>query len=105
MQHFLITYTFTGGVEADWHEKIHQFIDHLQMDPVLAGKVSYHCLKAKSGATYYHLAMVRDESVTKLLGSREFFQQYTKATEKVAGGEVTVTPLELIAETEPLAFR
>jgi hypothetical protein len=33
------------------------------------------------------------------LRSRNFFKHYTEKTRQVAGGEVTVTPIELIAET------
>jgi hypothetical protein len=30
---------------------------------------------------------------------RDFFKSYTEKTRQVAGGDVTVTPIELIAET------
>jgi hypothetical protein len=35
----------------------------------------------------------------KTLQQRDFFKHYTERTRQVAGGEVTVTPIELIAET------
>jgi hypothetical protein len=35
----------------------------------------------------------------KTLQQRDFFKHYTEKTRQVAGGEVTVTPIELIAET------
>jgi hypothetical protein len=37
----------------------------------------------------------------KTLQQRDFFKHYTEKTRQVAGGEVTVTPIELIAETSP----
>jgi hypothetical protein len=33
------------------------------------------------------------------LQRRDFFKHYTEKTRQVAAGEVTVTPIELIAET------
>ncbi|GEM_PF-4504120 len=48
---------------------------------------------------YYHFVSAEDERAIKTLGERNFFSSYTKRTEAVAGGEVEVLPLELIAET------
>ncbi|WFU40939.1 hypothetical protein QA640_43535 [Bradyrhizobium sp. CB82] len=38
----------------------------------------------------------------KTLQSRDVFKHSTEMTRKVAGGEVTVTPIELIDATSPL---
>jgi len=46
-----------------------------------------------------HLAAAADDAAIKTLQSRDFFQQYREKTRQVAGGNVTVTPIELIAET------
>ncbi|MEA2867264.1 MAG: hypothetical protein QOE39_1979, partial [Bradyrhizobium sp.] len=41
-----------------------------------------------------------DEQAIKTLQQRDFFKHYTEKTRQVAsGGEVVVTPIELIAET------
>ncbi len=40
-----------------------------------------------------------DEQAIKTLQARDFFKHYTEKTRQVAGGEVVVTPIELIAET------
>jgi len=99
MKQFLISYRFSEGSEADWHAEINQFITALQNDPDLKGKISYRCLKSTKGPEYYHLATVVDEGVTKILSTKEFFKHYTEQTERVGGGNVTVTPLEVVAET------
>ena len=103
MKQFLISYTFTEGSEEEWHQKVREFIENLKTHPLLAGKISYTCFKSKKDASYYHLAQVVDEDVVKTLGEQDFFTAYTRLTEQVGGGNVTVTPLEVIAQTGPLA--
>ena len=44
-------------------------------------------------------AAATDEQAIKALQSKDFFKRYTEKTRAVAGGEVTVTPMEIIAET------
>jgi len=99
MKHFLIKYRFKNGSKAEWHEDIARFISALENDPGLRGKISYRSMKVKDSEDYYHLATVADESTVKALGERDFFSNYTKRTEAVAGGDVEVLPLEVIAET------
>ena len=103
MKHFLIKYQFTVGSEEQWHQDIARFIAALDADPELAGKISYRCMKHRAGADCYHLATVTDDSVNKLLQSREFFQRYTEQAKSAAGGSLEVVPLEIIAETRHLA--
>lgn len=68
-------------------------------DPELKGKISYRCMKNRDDTSYFHLAAAADEQAIKTLQQRDFFKHYTKKTRQVAGGEVVVTPIELIAET------
>ena len=56
-------------------------------------------MKNRDDLSYFHLAAAADEQAVKTLQSRDFFKHYTEKTRQVAGGEVTVTPVELIAET------
>ena len=100
MKQFLITYTFSQGSEADWRKEIDTFIAAIENDPELHGKLSYRCMKSGKGPEYFHIATVEDESVTTLLGQRDFFKHYSEKTEEVSGGNVRVMPLELIAETK-----
>jgi hypothetical protein len=46
---------------------------------------------------YYHLASADDE-IPRVLGKKDFFRRYTKETKRVAGGELEVMPLELVAQ-------
>jgi hypothetical protein len=99
MKHFLITYWFTNGTEAEWHQAIARFIVALDDDPDLKGKISYRCMKMRDDSAYYHLAAATDDQAITLLQQREYFKRYTEATKHVAGGDVVVSPLEIIAET------
>jgi hypothetical protein len=99
MKHFMIKYQFANGTTDAWHREIEKFIAALDNDPELKGKISYRCMKNRDDASYYHFATAADEQAIKTLQSRDFFKHYTKRTRQVAGSDVVVTPIELIAET------
>jgi hypothetical protein len=100
MKQFLIKYRLTNGTQEQWHQDIAGFIAGLEADPALKGKISYRCMKSRDGVDYYHLASAVDDQAIKALQEREFFKRYTEQTKLVAGGEVEVLPLEVIAETK-----
>ncbi len=102
MKSFLIKYRFANGTETEWHQAIARFISALDDDPDLKGKISYRCMKVRDDQAYYHLATAADDQAIKVLQQREYFKRYTEATKHVAGGDVVVSPLEIIAETAPL---
>ena len=99
MKHFMIRYTRSSASEADWHRDIAAFIKALDDDPDLKGKISYRCMKLRDAPDYVHLAAAADEQAVKALQGKEFFKRYTEKTREVSGGGVTVTPVEIIAET------
>jgi hypothetical protein len=99
MKHFMIKYQFANGTPAEWRQEIGRFISALDSDPELKGKIAYRCMKNRDDSSYYHLAAAVDEQAIKTLQQRDFFKHYTEKTRQVAGGEVVVTPIELIAET------
>jgi hypothetical protein len=99
MKHFMITYQFRNGTTQDWHREIGRFISALNADLELKGRISYRCMKNRDDAGYFHLAAAADEAAVKTLQQRDFFKHYTEKTREVAGGDVTVTPIELIDAT------
>jgi hypothetical protein len=99
MKHFMIKYQFANGTTEEWHQEIGRFISALNGDPELKGKITYRCMKNRDDSSYYHLASAADEHAIKTLQQRDFFKHYTEKTRQVAGGDVVVTPIELIAET------
>src|SRR5262249_22899206 len=96
MKHFMIKYQFRNGTTETWHQEIGRFIKAINDDPELKGRIGYRCMKNRDDNNYFHLASVTDEAALK---TRDFFKHYTEMTRKVAGGEVTVTPIELIDQT------
>ncbi len=101
MKHFMIKYRFANGTKTEWHQAIAQFISALNDDPDLNGKISYRCMKIRDDEAYYHLATAANDQAIKVLQQREYFKRYTEATKHAAGGDVVVSPLEIIAETGP----
>jgi hypothetical protein len=99
MKHFMINYQFAHGTPEEWHREIGRFISALSSDPELKGKIIYRVMKNRDDSSYFHLAAAADEQAIKALQQRDFFKHYTEKTRQVAGGEVVVTPIELIAET------
>jgi hypothetical protein len=99
MKYFMIKYQFKNGTREEWHRKMAAFVAALDSDPDLKGRISYRCMKSKDGADYFHLAAAADDRAPKDLQAKDFFSRYTEQTKLVAGGEVQVVPLEVIAET------
>ena len=99
MKHFMIKYEFRNGTTDAWHQEIGRFIKAIDNDPELKGRIGYRVLKNRDDGHYLHLASAADEAAQKTLQSREFFKQYQAMTRQVAGGEVTVTPIEMIDQT------
>ena len=100
MKHFMIKYQFASGTPEEWHREIARFIAALDGDAELRGKIVYRCMKNRDDSSYFHLASAADEQAVKALQQRDFFKHYTEKTREVAaGGEVVVTPIELIDET------
>lgn len=99
MKQFLITYRLQEGREDQRAQEIAAFIDAIDADPILRGKISYRSMKRGGRPEYYHIATAADEAAVRDLQSREFFAHYTAQTEALADGEVDVSPLETIAET------
>jgi hypothetical protein len=99
MKHFMIRYEFRNGTTEEWHQEIGRFIKAIDSDPELKGRIGYRCLKHRDDGQYFHLASVSDDAAQKALQSRDFFRHYQAMTRKVAGGEVTATPIEMIDAT------
>jgi len=100
MKYSIIRYQFANGTAEDWHREVASFIAALDSDPDLKGRISYRCMKNRDDSGYFHLAGAADDAAIKTLQSRDFFKAYQAKTHAVAADcNVTVTPVELIAET------
>lgn len=99
MKHFMIKYRLSNGTTEEWHREIGRFIAAIDRDPELKGKIIYRCMKNRDDSGYCHLASAADDESVKTLQQRDFFRHYTEKTRQVSGGDVVVTPIDLIAET------
>jgi len=99
MKHFMIKYEFKNGTTEAWHQEVGRFIKAIDVDPELKGRIGYRVLKNRDNGSYFHLASVSHDAAQKALQSRDFFRAYQEMTRKVAGGEVTATPIEWIGAT------
>jgi hypothetical protein len=100
VKYFMIEYQFANGATEDWHHEVARFIAALDHDPELKGRISYRVMKNRDDSSYFHLAGAADDAAVKTLQSRDFFKAYqTRTREVAASGNVTVTPIELIAQT------
>jgi len=100
MKYFMIKYQFANAAAEDWHREVARFVAALDRDPDLKGRIGYRVMKNRDDASYFHLASAADDAAVKALQSRDFFRAYQAKTREVAAdGNVTVTPIEVIAET------
>jgi hypothetical protein len=99
MKQFMIRYQRRNGSGEAWHRNIARFIAALDSDPELSGRISYRCMKVGDNQ-YVHIATVTDDQVPKLLQQRDFFKRYNEQTRQIGGGEVDVSPIEIVGETK-----
>ncbi len=99
MKHFMIRYRFKEGLKEDWHRAIAAFVANVDSTPALKGKIRYRVMNVRGTDEYFHIAAAADDQAIQALQSQEFFKGYNAETRRVAGGEVEVVPLEIIAET------
>ena len=99
MKYNLIKYHFTNGSQDEWRREVERFVAAINDDPALRGKIAYRAMRTPEG-DYYHIAASVDDSATKELVHRDFFEAYTQKVEHASAGSVEVLPLEVIAETD-----
>ena len=100
MKQTIIRYKLTNASAEEWHRDIAKFIAALDTDPAINGRISYRVMKSRDGNDYYHIATPADDDAVKALQQSAFFKPYQERTRQVAGGDVGVSPLELVAETK-----
>lgn len=99
MKHFMIRYRFKEGSKDDWHRAIAAFVAAIDANPALKGKIRYRVMNIRGSDEYCHLAAAADDQAIQALQAQEFFKGYNAENRRVAGGEVQVVPLDIIAET------
>jgi hypothetical protein len=99
MKQFMIRYQRRNSTADAWHQDIARFIAALDADAELKGRISYRCMKVGDNQ-YCHIATVADDQAPKILQQRDWFKKYNERTREVGGGEVDVSPIEIVGETK-----
>ncbi len=99
MKRLLIRYRLREGAEESWRQEIARFVEALDSDPDVRGKISYRVIQVQGSSEYYHLVTAADDEAIKMLQSKEFFSHYTSQNKLVAENGTEVVPLEVIDET------
>jgi len=99
MKHFMIKYQFANGTTEEWHREIGRF--HLRARQRSRAEGKDHLPLHEEPRRFQLLSSRRGRRRAghQDLQARDFFKHYTEKTRQVAGGDVVVTPMELIAET------
>jgi hypothetical protein len=99
MIYSLIEYRRKEPSEA-WEREVVAFIQAIERDPSLRGRVSYRCLKQQDGVTFCHLAAAVDDSAVDDLKRKPFFKPYSERLRAVAETEPEFTKLQVVGGTE-----
>ena len=99
MIYSLIRYSI-GEPSAEWKSEVLGFIQAIDRDASLRGRVSYRCLKESDGVSFCHIAAAVDESAVEDLKKKPFFKPYSARLRVVAGGEPQFTKLQIVGGTE-----
>ncbi len=99
MIHSLIRYSISRPSE-DWEREVLAFIQAIDREASLRGRLSYRCLKESDGVSFCHIAAAVDDSAVEDLKKKSFFKPYSAKLRAVAGGEPHFTKLQVVGGTE-----
>ena len=98
MIYSLIEYRIKEPSET-WEREVLAFIQAIDGDPSLRGRISYRCLKQQDGVSFCHLAAASDESAVEELKRKPFFKPYSERLRAVAESGPKFTKLAVIGGT------
>jgi hypothetical protein len=99
MIYSLIRYAIREPSE-DWEREVSAFIQAIDRDPSLRGRVSYRCLKESDGVSFCHIAAAVNDSAVEDLKERPFFKPYSAKLRAIATRGPEFTKLQVVGETE-----
>ena len=99
MIYSLIQYKLKEPSKA-WEREVLAFIQEIDCDPSLRGRVSYRCLKQQDGVSFCHLAAAVDDNAIDDLKRRPFFKPYSERLRAVAANGPEFTKLDVVGGTQ-----
>ena len=94
-----IRYRYDGD-EATWRAAIDGFVDAINRDPDIGGKISYAVSVAKDGVTRVHAGRWDSEETVKTLQSRDYFKTFAQAVRQFGGDSLSALQVSLYRETK-----
>jgi hypothetical protein len=82
-----------------WESEVVPFIEAIDGDPSLRGRISYRCLKQQDGVSFCHFAAASDESAVEELKRKPFFKPYSERLRAVAESGPKFTKVAVIGGT------
>ena len=76
------------------------FIEAIDLDPSLRGRISYRSFKGADGVSFYHMTAAEDAGAIAELREKPFFKQYAARMREVAQGGPEFTQMQLIGGTK-----
>ena len=99
MIYSLIRYTVEAPNE-EWEREVLAFIQAIDGEASLRGRLSYRCLKESDGVSFCHIAAAVDDSAVEDLKKKPFFKPYSAKLRAVAWRGPEFTKLEVVGGTE-----
>ena len=99
MVYSLIRYTVKAPTD-EWEREVLAFIQAIDREPSLCGRVSYRCFRQADGVSYCHVAAAVDDSAVDDLKQKPFFKPYSARLRAVAESGPDFTKLQAVGGTE-----
>src|ERR1700722_18145990 len=94
-----IRYTLHTPSE-EWEREVVAFIDAVECDPSLSGRISYRSYKGPDGVSFCHMSGAADAGALADLMAKPFFKQYAARVKEVSKSGPEVTQLNLVGGTK-----
>ncbi len=93
-----IRYSY-GGDETVWRAAVDAFMEAVDADAEVRGKFSYAVSVAGDGVTRSHTGRWDSDATLKILQSRDYFKNFSKAIQGFADGTLDAKQIALYRET------
>ena len=94
-----IRYTLNTPSEL-WEQEVMAFIEAVDSDPSLSGRISYRSFKGADGVSFYHMSGAADAGALAELMAKPFFKEYAARVKAVSKIGPEVTQLNLVGGTK-----
>ena len=94
MRGITITYTYDGD-EAAWRDTVTTFINAIEKDDRLAGRLLYQVAVADDGKTRFHWGRWDSQETLSHLQAQGYFKEFSGKVREFAGDTLKPTPHDI----------